>query len=84
MGVDVGRTTAFNPPPPLWFDFHAAEGICVFFVARMMSLQSSFLFCLSVFGSVCLLGGALSVAVSGGSEAAGGQGKDDDDDLGLL
>lgn len=46
VGVDVGRTTAFNPPPPhthtLWFDFHAAEGICVFFVARMMSLQSSF------------------------------------------
>lgn len=32
VGVDVGRTAAFNPPlPPLWFDFHAAEGICVFF-----------------------------------------------------
>lgn len=68
VGVDVRRTAAFNPPPhsptllcctpppPLWFGYHAAEGICVFFVIRMMSLQSSFLFCPSVFGSVCLLG----------------------------
>lgn len=66
-GADVCGTAALAPPhkvplslacavrtPTPLFDFHAAESIweCVF-VILLMWLQSSFLFCLCVFGSVC-------------------------------